>query len=280
MATNISNQASVSFGYEGATQTVTNDSNVVSAVINDEYGFTLELTSSSTSYRPGETITYFVKITNTGSESLSNIVVSDDMAGGVINYIDSSAQMIYNSTITPLSVSNVNPLQMTLPITLPAGESVIVTYNTNVGGAVTARTTEIVNTVTVTALGGSQTLTETASLTLIVEEYADVQIEKYQNTDNVNIGGTMVYTLVLTNRGNLNAENVVINDQLPSQFNVISIVSDNDGNTHTYSSSEYEISSSNVLTLPNATGTPIVVPADDGTGINTTVITITGTLVN
>jgi len=280
MATNISNQASVSFGYEGATQTVTNDSNVVSAVINDEYGFTLELTSSSTSYRPGETITYFVKITNTGSESLSNIVVSDDMAGGVINYIDSSAQMIYNSTITPLSVSNVSPLQMTLPITLPAGESVIVTYNTNVGGAVTARTTEIVNTVTVTALGGSQTLTETASLTLIVEEYADVQIEKYQNTDNVNIGGTMVYTLVLTNRGNLNAENVVINDQLPSQFNVISIVSDNDGNTHTYSSSEYEISSSNVLTLPNATGTPIVVPADDGTGINTTVITITGTLVN
>jgi len=117
-------------------------------------------------------------------------------------------------------------------------------------------------------------------LTLIVEEYADVQIEKYQNTDNVNIGGTMVYTLVLTNRGNLNAENVVINDQLPSQFNVISIVSDNDGNTHTYSSGEYDISTSNALTLPNATGTPIVVPADDGTGINTTVITITGTLVN
>ena len=280
MATNISNQASVSFGYEGSTETVTNESNVVSAVINDEYGFNLELTSSSTSYRPGETITYFVKITNTGSASLSNIVVSDDMAGGVINYISGTAQMIYSDNITPLSVSSENPLEMTLPITLPAGDSVIVTYNTSVGSTVTARTTEIVNTVTVSALGGSQTITETASLTLTIEEYADVTIEKYQNTDNVNIGGTMIYTLVLTNKGNLDAENVVISDQLPSQFNVVSIVSDNNGNVHTYGSDEYTVSGTKLLTLPTGTGTPIVVPSDDGTGINTTVITITGTLAN
>lgn len=280
MATNISNQASVSFGYEGATGTVTNESNIVEAVINDEYGFNLELTSSSTSYRPGETITYFVKIINTGSASLSNIVVSDDMAGGVINYISGTAQMIYDSTITPLSVASENPLEMTLPITLPAGESVIVTYNTTVDGTLTSRTTEIVNTVSVSALGGSQTITQTASLTLTVEEYANVTIEKYQNTDNVNIGGTMVYTLVLSNSGNLDAQNVVISDQLPSQFSIVSIVSENDGNVHTYGTEEYTISSAKLLTLPNATGTPIVVPKDDGTGINTTVITITGTLVN
>lgn len=280
MATTITNQASVSFDYDGSTGTVTNESNVVSAIINDEYSFNLDLTSSSTSYRPGETITYFVKITNTGSAGLSNINVSDDMAGGVINYIPGTAQMIFNDNITPLSATSTNPLVLSLPMTLPAGESVIVTYNTTVDQILTTRVTEIVNTVTVTAVAGTGTISKYASLTLTIEDYADVNIEKTQSSDNVNNNGTMVYTLTLTNRGNLDAGNVVITDQLPSQFSITSIVSDNNGTSHTYSSSEYDVSSSNVLTLPNSTGTPIVVSADDGTGSNIATITITGTLSN
>ncbi|MBQ8468906.1 MAG: DUF11 domain-containing protein [Clostridia bacterium] len=280
MATTVSNQASVTFGYEGATGTVTNDSNVVSAVINDEYSFNLELTSSSTSYRPGETITYFVKITNTGSAPLTNIVVSDDMAGGVINYIAGTAQMIYNDMITPLSSSSDNPLVLNLPISLPAGDGVIVTYNTTVDNFLTTRVTEIINTVTVTASAGTGTIAKSASLTLTIEDFADVLIEKSQSTDNVNNNGTMIYTLTLTNRGNLDAENVVISDQLPTQFTISSIVSNNDGTTHSYLPSEYTLSGTNELTLPSDTGTPIVVPADSGTGDNITTITITGTLAN
>ena len=90
----------------------------------------------------------------------------------------------------------------------------------------------------------------------------------------------MIYTLTLTNRGNLDAENVVISDQLPTQFNVTSIISQNNGSSHTYSSDEYTLSESKLLTLPNETGTPIVVPHDDGSGDNITTITITGTLAN
>lgn len=280
MATTVTNQASVSFEYDGAPAPITNDSNVVSAVINDEYSFDLELTSSSTSYRPGETITYFVKITNTGSAGLSNINISDDMASGVIDYIAGTAQMIYNDNITALAPSNINPLVLTLPMTLPAGESVIVTYNTDVDEFLTARVTEIINTVTVTAAAGTGTVSKTASLTLTIEDYADVLIEKFQSADNVNNNGTITYTLVLTNKGNLDATNVVVTDQLPTQFAITSIISDNNGSAHTYSASEYELSDTNVLTLPNASGTPIVVSADDGTGNNITTITITGTLSN
>lgn len=280
MATTVTNQASVSFEYDGAPAPITNDSNVVSAVINDEYSFDLELTSSSTSYRPGETITYFVKITNTGSAGLSNINISDDMAGGVIDYIAGTAQMIYNDNITALAPSSTNPLVLTLPMTLPAGESVIVTYNTDVDEFLTARVTEIINTVTVTAAAGTGTVSKTASLTLTIEDYADVLIEKFQSADNVNNNGTITYTLVLTNKGNLDATNVVVTDQLPTQFSITSIISDNNGSAHTYSASEYELSDTNVLTLPNASGTPIVVSADDGTGNNITTITITGTLSN
>jgi len=280
MATTVTNQASVSFDYAGSTGTVTNESNTVSAVINDEYSMDIELTSSSTSYRPGETITYFVKITNTGSAGLSNIKVSDDMAGGVINYIPGTAQMIYNDMITALTATSSNPLEFTLPMTLPAGDSVIVTYNTTVDAVLTTRVTEIINTVTVTANAGTGTITETDSLTLTIEDFADVTIEKTQSTDNVNNNGTMVYTLTLTNRGNLDATNVVITDQLPEEFTITNIISDNDGTTHTYDASEYDLSATNVLTLPNASGTPILVPADDGTGNNITTITITGILSN
>ena len=278
MATTVTNQASVTFDYTGATGSVTNESNCVSAVINDEYSFTLELTSSSTSYRPGETITYFVRITNTGSSGLAKIRVSDDMAGGVINYIPGTAQMIYNDVITQLNATSTYPLEFTLPMTLPAGETVIVIYNTTVDNVVTTRVTDIINTVTVTAAAGTGTVTQTDSLTLTIEDYANVLIEKTQSTDNVNNNGTMVYTLTLTNTGNLDATNVVITDQLPEEFTITSIVSNNDGTTHTYETSEYTLSATNELTLPNTTGTQIIVPADDGTGSNITTITITGVL--
>ena len=278
MATTVTNQASVTFDYTGATGSVTNESNCVSAVINDEYSFTLELTSSSTSYRPGETITYFVRITNTGSAGLAKIRVSDDMAGGVINYIPGTAQMIYNDVITQLNATSTYPLEFTLPMTLPAGETVIVIYNTTVDNVVTTRVTDIINTVTVTAAAGTGTVTQTDSLTLTIEDYANVLIEKTQSTDNVNNNGTMVYTLTLTNTGNLDATNVVITDQLPEEFTITSIVSNNDGTTHTYETSEYTLSATNELTLPNTTGTQIIVPADDGTGSNITTITITGVL--
>ncbi|MBQ8451343.1 MAG: DUF11 domain-containing protein [Clostridia bacterium] len=280
MATTITNQASVTFGYEGSQSQVTNDSNIVTAVINDEFSFNLELTSSSTSYRPGETITYFAKITNIGSSGLSNIKISDDMAGGVINYIPGSAQMIYNDNITALSATTLNPLEFTLPITLPSGDSVIVTYNTTVDEVITSRITEIINTVTVTAGAGTGTVSQSESLTLTIEDYADVLIEKTQSSDNVNNNGTMIYTLTLTNRGNLDATNVVVTDQLPTKFSITSIVSENNGTTHTYSPDEYTISGTNLLTLPNETGTRIFVPAETDSTSNVTTINITGTLSN
>ena len=278
MATTVTNQASVTFDYAGATESITNDSNVVSAIINDEYSLTIELTSSSTNYRPGETITYFVSITNVGSAGLSNIKISDDMAGGIINYISGTGQMIYNNVITSLTATTTNPLEFTLPITLPAGDTVIVTYNTTVDNVMSTKSTQIVNTVTVTAAAGSATVSATDSLTLTIEDYANVIIEKSQNRNNLNVNDTLIYTLTLTNTGNLDATNVVITDQLPEEFNITSIVSNNDGITHTYSPDEYTLSSSNELTLPNGSGTPIVVPADDGTGNNVTTVTITGML--
>ncbi|MCR5553624.1 MAG: DUF11 domain-containing protein [bacterium] len=278
MATTISNQANVSFSYSGATEPLTNSSNIVRATVNDEYGISVTLTSSSTSFRPNETITYFVKITNTGSQSLSNIVVNDELSAGNLNYISGTAQMIYNETITPMEATQTSPLEFTLPLTLPAGDSVIVTYNATVDSVFTTRITEIINTVTVTATAGSGTVSDSDSLTLLIEDYADVAIEKTQSSEVLNNNDVLTYTLTLTNSGNLDAQNVVITDQLPAEFIVSSIVSENNGSSHAYLSSEYDISSSNQLTLPNATGTPIVVPAQTQTTSNITTIIITGTI--
>ena len=278
MATTISNQANVSFSYSGATEPLTNSSNIVRATVNDEYGISVSLTSSSTHFRPNETITYFVKITNTGSQSLSNIIVNDELSAGNLNYISGTAQMIYNDTITTIEATQSTPLVFTLPLTLPAGDSVIVTYNATVDSVFTTRITEIINTVTVTANAGSGTVTDSDSLTLLIEDYADVTIEKTQSSEVLNNNDVLTYTLTLTNSGNLDAQSVVITDQLPAEFVVSSIVSENNNTTHAYQISEYDISSSNELTLPNSTGTPIVVPAQTETVSNVTTITITGTI--
>jgi uncharacterized repeat protein (TIGR01451 family) len=84
------------------------------------------------------------------------------------------------------------------------------------------------------------------------------------------------YIITLTNIGNVDATNVVVTDTLPADFTILSIRKENNGNSYVYDSSEFDLSVANLLTLPNATGTIIEVPAIAPGVDNTTRIVIRG----
>ncbi len=60
MSKTITNQAHVSFSYEGSTETRTNDSNIVSSSMKDRYDFSVEKTATIDCFRAGDHITFIM----------------------------------------------------------------------------------------------------------------------------------------------------------------------------------------------------------------------------
>ena len=101
-------------------------------------------------------------------------------------------------------------------------------------------------------------------------------ITKAITNDSVCCGEEVDYLIILTNTGSVDATNVVVTDQLPMSFTTMSIRMENNGNRYVFAKSEYDINDTNFLTLPNATGTEILVPAIAPGVDNTTRIIIHG----
>ena len=79
MSQTISNQSQVSFSYEGSIETKTNTSNIVTTTINDSVNISVDKTSTNDCFKPGDIITYFVHITNTGCKCICRFLISDNL---------------------------------------------------------------------------------------------------------------------------------------------------------------------------------------------------------
>lgn len=110
--------------------------------------------------------------------------------------------------ITTVPLVAGQPTTVTLPSTLdPAGVQYLV-QETGVGTA----NTSVVSPSQLTLSGH---LGETVSVT-VTNGYASVQVDKSASTDQVGLGGQIIYTLVGKNTGGLTLDHVVISDRLPA----------------------------------------------------------------
>lgn len=168
----------------------------------------------------------------------------------------------------------------TIP-TLLADTTALIVYEVALTeGAPVAAVDSITNTVTATADG----LTDSAqdSFTATAAEYADVTITKTM-TPSVVDGGRIVYTFDIENRGNAEAENIVLRDAFDPAPEAITVAV----NGTVLPATEYSYVGG-VLTVPGAFGTPLSLPAAQITRDPTTGdviitpsalrITVTGTL--
>lgn len=282
----ITNQASVSFSYEGSENTQTNNSNVVSATMLDEYSIKVEKTATSTCYRPGDTLTYFVQVVNNGCGCLKNFTISDDLGtNGHLSYVDGSARVIADGILSEIVPTGTTTLDFLISDRLEHDDGFVLLYNVTVNSNLSEEVNELQNTVTVTGYSCGckveeerQSISATATATITKCDYAEVLITKQASSDTYCCDDEIDFFITLTNTGTVDATNVVVTDSLPENFTATAIHMENNGNHYEFSPSEYTINSANLLTLPNETGTAILVPALGAGTDNTTRIRIHGHL--
>lgn len=287
MPTPLNNQASIRYNYSGA-GTGTAVSNTVTTNLLDRYTLTATKTPLSSTFRPGENVTYVVRVENNGSGDLYNVTVSDDLGGGGASapliYNPASLRAYVNSTPVTLSpVAQAGTLTAALPAPLPAGTAAILVYTAQVRPDVDFALQSITNTAAVTANGGSATgpavtAAPAPTATLLRDSYADVALYKEADKQSVMAGEPLTYTFTLTNQGNQAADSVTLTDQLPTGFSVTQVSVTSGGATTVLAPGDYTVAADNTITIPSAAGKAITVPAATIAAPGVATVAITGTV--
>ncbi len=290
MSQTITNQSQVSFSYEGSSETKTNVSNIVTTNMKDRVSISVDKTSTSDCFRPGDIIIYFVHITNTGCQCLGRFLISDNLGGNSdATYVEGSARLYIGGSMHSVVPTNLSPLEFEISEQLARDEEMFLQYTVTVNSDSDAE--QITNEVQVEAYpcgcrcnGNNESgdnrsrecAKETACLTLERCQFAEVLITKEHSRDNICCGDELDYFITLTNTGNIDATNVVVTDTMPDSFNATEVHMENNGVHYQFLASEYSIDSNNMLTVPVDGGTPILVPSLKPGYDNTTRIRIHG----
>lgn len=161
-----------------------------------------------------EVFTYTVKVTNTGEVDLVNAVVTDPAPAGVTML-----------TTDKGTITN-NVLSYTITPSLKVGASTTITITAKVNEY---KAGDIVNTACVDAVEvvtpGGKDDCDDAIVTVPKPKVPHVKIEKLVNgveRDEVVVGESFVYTLKVTNDGEVNLVNAVVSDAAPAGVSFMS----------------------------------------------------------
>jgi len=212
----ITNTASVTFEYKvdpnGPTLTETTPSNPYVAQV-EEVKVAAVKTVDKAFAEVGETLTYTVVITNSGSVAANNVVFKDTDPQGT-TFVPGSFKI--NGTPQPGADPNVG-----INIgTIPAGGSVTVSYNVTVNSVPPSG--QIKNTAAVTfeykVDPNEPAVTETINSNEVITEakLARLDLVKSASKAFAEVGDTVTYSVVITNTGTVTANNVIFKDTPPA----------------------------------------------------------------
>ena len=180
MPTSFQNMATLT--YTGGTV----NSNIVTGELREV--LTAAKTAVRENYEPGGTVTYVVSLTNSGITPLTGLTISDNLCGYTFGgatlyplaYLPGSVRYYVNGALQAAPVVNAGPPMTVTGITVPAGGSALVIYETEVTRyAPLAAESSVVNTVTVT--GGGLAAPVTAEETVGVVSSPRLSITKGLN---------------------------------------------------------------------------------------------------
>ncbi len=283
----ITNNGAINFIRGGEEVTIV--SNTVETDVNVTYLATFTKTAASESFSSGGNVIYQLRISNNGTGTLVNPVISDNLGGAATPLSvdeNSVSGFIYyeNGDVVPVDVAlqqTADGATFTVGEEIPEGAVVIITYSADVDAGLPSVVTTITNTSTFTAnegteAGGVLTLTDSATVTR-----ETVTIVKEATPDTVNPGDTLTYTFTLTNAEDEEVEITSLTDSLPQNFVIDNIITANIGGTTVFYAigTDFTVSDSNFLTInPVATSVPLTIPAAAGGSPGVTTVTITGTV--
>lgn len=250
-------------------------------------------TALSDTYRVGDTVTYVVALTNVGTVPLTGLTVIDNLGaytsttGGIVvplDYVEGTLRVFTNGVLQPdPTITAVTTLTVT-DISVPAGGSTLLVYQTTVN-AFAPQVTDgtVTNEVTVSGLGISPVIAEE---TITAEVGAQLSITKSLTPAVVPENGQLTYTFVIQNTGNTPAtatDNVTVTDAFDPLLNNIAVTFEG---TPWSEPANYTYDESNGLfrTVPGQITVPAATYAQDpmtGEWIvspGTVTLTVTGTI--
>jgi len=210
---------------------LSNNTSTVTTPVVASADLSLVKTASAAQVKPGDPLTYTFNVGNLGPSNATGVTIVDTLPTG----------FTYSSANGDLSAT-VNGQTLTLTIAnLAAGATTSVTVSGTVASTASGTLT---NTATVSAAQADPNLANnTSSVSTPVsvpvqpQSYPDLSIVKTATPNPVSVGGTLTYTLVVTNNSLTTATGVKIIDTLPAGFTYVSSHGDNSasisGNTLT-----------------------------------------------
>jgi uncharacterized repeat protein (TIGR01451 family) len=174
-------------------------------------------TDGLTSYTPGATTTYAIVVTNAGPSNALGATVSDVFPAT----ISGAAWTCAPSAGASCPASGTGNINHT--VTVPAGGSLTYTVTASIAAAVTG---DLVNTATVsTPNGTNDPVSSNDSATDIDAQgasIADLAIAKSDGVASYTPGGTLIYTIVVTNAGPSSATGATVRDLFPAAVTGVS----------------------------------------------------------
>nr|WP_330375027.1 DUF11 domain-containing protein [Paeniclostridium sordellii] len=164
-------------------------------------------TASPNPVTPGGLLTYTLVVSNAGPNDAQNVVLTDNTPPSI-----TGPEFSINGGVT------FNPWTGSFSLgTLPSGTSRTILIRGTVSPSATGILT---NTATVSSPTpdpnpSNNTSTVNTEITPVVPEEADISVIKTANPNPVIPGGLLTYTLVVSNAGPNDAQNVVLTDNIP-----------------------------------------------------------------
>ncbi|MDO8648989.1 MAG: hypothetical protein Q7R81_04375 [Candidatus Peregrinibacteria bacterium] len=211
--TTVQNKATIAFGGPQPDANLNNNVSTVSTTVHCPTPTTADISvtkAGPASVVRGGTISYTVNVTNSGPATAQNVVVTDAIPSG----------LTYNSGSSDASCY-LNGSNITCNIgALTSGQSKSLTIAFNTAAQTNCSQTTVQNTATVTtstsdpSQGNNTSQTVTTTITCPTPTTTDLAITK-TGPSAITRGGTITYTLTVTNNGPASAQNVSVNDAIP-----------------------------------------------------------------
>jgi len=168
----------------------------------------------------GTNATYTLNVINNGPDAAVNAVVTDALPAGT-RFVSLASPAGWTCTVPPVgSGGTISCAKASMALNETA------TFTATVGICPEVTCGTISNTATVSsATIDPVTANGTATATMSVQAQSNLAITKSASAASVNPGGTLIYTLNVTNAGPSNSAGTSIIDTLPAGFTAINVVS-------------------------------------------------------
>ncbi len=272
-----------------------NNGSAASNIVTGELieAITATKTSTTDTYREGDSVTYAVSLVNTANAPSSALTVTDDLGAYTFNtqtvyplvYREGSASLFINGVPTAdPTVTDTQPLTVT-GITIPANGNALLVYTADVTGFASPNPDgTIENTATVTGAGITTPITATD--TVSAAPGALLGITKEISPSTVTPNAPLTYTITVTNGGNAEAdaaEDLTVRDTFDPILDITSVTLDGvaltENTDYTYNEATGEFATvPGRITVPAATFTVDPVTGEFITTSGEATLVVTGTV--